>query len=634
MKLVVLAGGKGTRMGALTTSVPKSMVRLAGKPLLEHQIALAERYGFTDIHILTGHLGEAIEDYFGDGGRWGVEIRYTREHEPLGTAGAVRQLSDFLSEEFLVVYGDVMMDVDLGALTRFHRQHRQIASIAVHPNDHPYDSDLVETSPDDRVTAIHSKPHSEGALHRNLVSAALYCLSPRVLQHVTPRTFSDFGKDIFPKLVAAGEDIRAYNTREYIKDIGTAQRLSEVEADVNSGRVARFNRSHALGAVFLDRDGVLNPEDEPLRTPDQMAIYPGVAEAVRALNRSERLAVVVTNQPLVAKGLVSEADLADIHAKLEALLSTEGAYLDRIYYCPHHPQRGHAGERPEYKVECDCRKPRTGMLAKAVASMNIDLTDSFIVGDRTVDLMTGRNAGVATILVRTGCGGTDGLMACDPDFVCDDLADAVRFITERFPSLVAAAERLLGSVLRGRHPRPMIAIAGLSRCGKSTFASTIGIVLAKRGIVSKRLRLDHWIVSIDQRRPGGTVRDRYRYPEIAEAVDRLPRGERIEFDRYDPAKRGPDGRRETLAVAEGEVLLVEGTVGLDLPALREAAALRVYVEVPETVRKARFVAFYRLKGLDDLTIEALYAERQISEHPVVLESRQFADHVIDLDTVS
>lgn len=621
-------------MGALTASVPKPMVKLAGKPLLEHQIVLAERYGFTDIHILTGHLGETIEEYFGDGAAWGVQIGYTREDAPLGTAGAVSQLSDLLTEDFLVFYGDVMMDVDLAALTGFHRKHGQIATIVVHPNDHPYDSDLVETSTDDRVVAFHSKPHPAGALHRNLVSAALYCMSPRVLQHVPLLTLSDFGKDTFPKIVAAGEDIRAYNTREYIKDVGTVQRHREVEADVNSGRVARFNRNHALGAVFLDRDGVLNPDDEPVRTPEQMRLYPGVAGAVKTLNRSERLAVVVTNQPLVAKGLVSEAHLDDIHAKLEALLSTEGAYLDRIYHCPHHPERGHSGERPEYKVECDCRKPKTGMLAAAVASLNIDLTDSFIVGDRTVDLMTGRNAGVATILVKTGCGGNDGLIGCDPDFVCDDLSDAVRFITQRFPSLLAAAEQLLEPLLRSRQLRPIVAIAGLSRCGKSSFASALGLALAKRGIVSKHLRLDHWIIGIDQRRRGGTVRDRYRYREIAQAVDLLARGEPIEFDRYDPAKRGPDGRRETFVVAEGEVLVVEGTVGLDVAALRQAAALRVYVEVPEAVRKARFVTFYRSKGLDDQAIEALYTERETSEHPIVRDSRQFADHVTILENFS
>ncbi len=379
-------------MGALTANLPKPMVKVAGKPMLEHQIELARRYNFTDIRILTGHLGEVIEEYFGGGGRWGVEIRYSREREPLGTAGAVREIAEHLNDEFLVFYGDVMMDVDLGAFLRFHHRHHALASIAVHPNDHPYDSDLVEVGPDDRVTAIHSKPHSSDALHRNLVSAALYVLSPQILQDVARGKLCDFGRDVFPKLVAAGQDIRAYNTREYIKDIGTVQRLEEVEADLISGRVGRFNRSHALGAVFLDRDGVLNPDDEPLRTPEQMKLFPGVAGAVRVLNKSERLAVVVTNQPLIAKGFASEADLANIHAKLETLLSAEGAYLDRIYYCPHHPERGHPGERPEYKTECDCRKPRTGMIEQAACDLNIDLADSFIVGDRGVGIVTGQKA--------------------------------------------------------------------------------------------------------------------------------------------------------------------------------------------------------------------------------------------------
>ncbi len=236
---------------------------------------------------------------------------------------------------------------------------------------------------------------------------------------------------------------------------------------------------------------------------------------------------------------------------------------------------------------------------------------------------------MATMLVTNSCTSTDGLTGCDPDFVCDDLADAVRFISERYAPLVAEAEKALGFARRGGHPRTMIVIAGLSRSGKSTFASVLELVLARKGIVSRRLCLDHWIVGLDRRHPGGTVRDRYRYLEIADTVDRLLRGEQVEFERYDAAKRGPAGRRDALAVAEGEVLVVEGTVGLDVPTLRKRAALRVYTEVPESIRKARFVTFYRYKGLDDPTIESLYSERQISEWPVISESRKFADRVIN-----
>ena len=634
MKLIVLAGGKGTRMGSLTANLPKPMVRLAGKPILEHQVELARRYGFTDIHILTGHLGEAIEDYFGDGSRWNVRISYTREQHPLGTAGAVKQLALSLDGDFLVFYGDVMMDVDLAALAQCHRDRGPVATIVVHPNDHPYDSDLVEANGEDRVTAIYSKPHALGVLHRNLVSAALYCLSPRVLAHVEEGVPADFGRDIFQRLVSAGEAVQAYNTREYIKDIGTVQRLAEVEADVYAGRVARFNRTHALGAVFLDRDGVLNPDDSPVQTSAQMTLLPGVAQAVRTLNKSERLTVVVTNQPMIAKGQLSEDGLTAVHAKLESLLSEGGAYLDRIWYCPHHPERGHQGERPEYKVECDCRKPRTGMLERATASLNIDLTDSFIIGDRTVDVMTGRNAGITTILVRTGCGGADGLMPCDPDFVCDDLADATRFIEERFPALVSAAEQLLDTMPKNPAGRTMIAISGFSRTGKTTLSAVLRHVLTRRGVGVKHLRLDHWIVGVDEREPGGSVRDRYRYPEIVDAVERLLRGEPVEYARYDAAARGPDGRRETLLVGEREVLLVDGTVALDLPELRSAASLRIYVELPENLRKGRILAFYGEKGFEKQAAEALYEERQISEQPVILESRRFADHVINLESLS
>lgn len=180
----------------------------------------------------------------------------------------------------------------------------------------------------------------------------------------------------------------------------------------------------------------------------------------------------------------------------------------------------------------------------------------------------------------------------------------------------------------------MIVIGGESQSGKSTFAAVLRMVLARHGIVAKHLRLDHWIIASALRQPGGTVRDRYRYRDIVDAVGRLMRGETIEFERYDSARRGPAGCHDTLAVAKGEPLIVEGTVALDLPALREAANLRVYLEVPESIREARLFAFYREKGLDDPAIKSLHDQRRMSEHPIILQSRKYADHVINLESLS
>jgi D,D-heptose 1,7-bisphosphate phosphatase len=158
-----------------------------------------------------------------------------------------------------------------------------------------------------------------------------------------------------------------------------------------------------------------------------------VAEAIGLLNLHGWRAVVVTNQPVLAKGWCSEAELQRIHNRLEMELGKEHAFLDRIYYCPHHPDKGFPGERPELKMVCECRKPKTGMIRQAAADLHIELARSWMIGDTTTDLQTAQNAGLRSLLVRTGAGGQDGRHAVTPERVCADLLEAVRYLTESQP---------------------------------------------------------------------------------------------------------------------------------------------------------------------------------------------------------
>jgi mannose-1-phosphate guanylyltransferase / phosphomannomutase len=428
MQTVILAGGKGTRMGDLTREIPKPLIPVAGKPILEHQIELLKRYGQTDIILLTGYRGEKIRDYFGEGSRWGVSIRYRQETAPLGTGGALKDAEKILDGSFFVLYGDIILDIDLDALAAFHARRSPSATLVVHPNSHPYDSDLLEMDGEDRITAFHRKPHAPGEYRHNLVNAGAYVVNRGLLGNITAGTFSDLGRDIFPKVIDDRKTLAGYRTAEYLVDVGTIDRLQMVSADVVSGKVARLNRKNGRRAVFLDRDGVINVERDPVAAPEKLNLLPGAVDAIKKINRSEFCAIVVTNQPMIAKGFATENDLDRIHAKLETLLGAEHAYVDRIYYCPHHPEKGFAGERPELKIPCECRKPSPGMLFKAAADFNLDLSSSYMVGDQTVDVQTGINAGCRTIMVKTGYAGSDGKHSCRPDVLADTLSDAVESI--------------------------------------------------------------------------------------------------------------------------------------------------------------------------------------------------------------
>lgn len=432
-QLIILAGGKGTRLKERLGDLPKPMIPIAGKPLLEHQVELAKKFGFEDLIFFVHYRADLIEKHFGDGGKFGVKIRYVFEREPLGTAGAVLAGFELLASSFVVLYGDTMINVDLGRIWRAHENAGAAATLLLHPNDHPLDSDLVEVNAESLVTAFHNRPHQQDVWRQNLVNAGLYVLEKSALAEFRAtggapqpeNRILDFGKDLFPQMLRAGKKLLGYNSPEFIKDIGTPQRYDKISAQFAAGIVQASSLATPQRAVFLDRDGTLIHEKDCLRNADELELLPGVGEALHKLNLAGWRAVVVTNQPVIAKGFCDEAELQRMHNKMEMLLSRDHAFLDRIYFCPHHPERGFPGERPELKIDCDCRKPKIGMIQKAVKDLNIDLSQSWMIGDTTTDLQTARNAGLKSILVRTGYAGKDGRHDTRPDFSCETLNEAV-----------------------------------------------------------------------------------------------------------------------------------------------------------------------------------------------------------------
>lgn len=429
MDLVIIAGGKGTRLGL--KDIPKPMVEVGGKPLLEHQINLAKQYAIKNIYILSGHLSGVIVDYFGDGRNFGVNITHIIEQSPLGTSGAVKQLENRISERFMVFYGDVFLDIDLKSFMDFDIEADSIANIIVHPNDHPHDSDLLDVNDENIVTAFHSNPYDKNLYYRNLVNAAVYILSHDILEYIPQDKPSDFGKDIFPLVLQSDKVIRAYKTAEYIKDIGTIERLGKVSRDIMSGKVKRFSKRYKRPAIFIDRDGTIVKDVDLLHRVEDLELLPFSAAAIKKINDSDYLSFLITNQPVIARNLCDISMVAQIHNKLETLIGRKGAYLNDIYFCPHHPDKGYLEENPDFKVDCDCRKPKIGMISKAVKEYNVDIESSWVIGDRTTDIQTGKNAGIKRILVRTGKAGQDGKFEVNPDYIFDNIEDAVDFILSK-----------------------------------------------------------------------------------------------------------------------------------------------------------------------------------------------------------
>lgn len=419
MKVVIMAGGKGTRISSVASDIPKPMIRIEGIPVLEREIKCLKEQGFDDILITVSHLGNVIMDYFGDGSGnspvtgqpFRVHIEYYFENEPLGNAGALFKIQDKLTEDFLLLNADAMFDVDFNRFVEYHKQHGGLVTLFTHPNSHPYDSGLIIADSNGAVEKWLAKEDERPKYYRNLVNAGLHVINPKVLELSSINADSvgmagdngmpvkvDLDRQLLKPLAGTGK-MFCYDSPEYVKDMGTPDRYYSVCTDYKEGRIAGKNLKNKQKAVFLDRDGTINKYVGFLRNIDDFELIDGVAEAIRKINESGYLAIVVTNQPVIARGEVSISELKDIHNKMETLLGKEGAYLDAIYYCPHHPHKGYEGERPELKIDCDCRKPKPGMLLKAANDFNIDLPQSWMVGDGENDIRAGINAGCRTALV-------------------------------------------------------------------------------------------------------------------------------------------------------------------------------------------------------------------------------------------
>ena len=411
MKVIIMAGGRGTRISAITSEIPKPMIKIEGKPVLEWEIECLRNQGFTDIILTVSYMANQIIDYFGNGNNFGVIIDYFVEEIPLGNAGALFKIRNKLDDDFLLLNADSIFDIDFNRFVDAHRKKRALVTLFTHPNSHPYDSGLIIANPDGSVEQWLTKEDERPEFYKNRVNAGLHLINPSVLDMVDSNHELRETKSSDKEVVKADLDRQVlkplcgthkmfcYDSPEYVKDMGTPERFYAVSNDYKNGTIAAKNLKNKQKAIFLDRDGTINKYVGFLRDTDEFELIDGVAEAIKRINASGYLVIVVTNQPVIARGELSWEELDEIHNKMETLLGIGGAYLDGIYFCPHHPHKGYEGEVAELKIDCDCRKPKSGMLIQAAEDFNIDLSNSWMVGDSENDIKAGKAAGCKTALI-------------------------------------------------------------------------------------------------------------------------------------------------------------------------------------------------------------------------------------------
>jgi histidinol-phosphate phosphatase family protein len=629
--VAILAGGMGTRLRERSGDLPKPMVPVLGKPVLQHQIELCRKHGFSNIALLVQHRHEKISEFFGDGSAHGVSLTYVIESEPRGTSGAVRDALPILSDRFFVLYGDTFMDVDLRQMWSAHADSGAVGTLLLHPNDHPQDSDLVDIDSHGTVRAILPYPHPPGREVRNLVNAALYVLEHEGLENVTPiEGKADIAKHMFPLMLEFGWHLHGYITPEYIKDMGTPERLDKVERDFIAGLPEKLSSRQLRDAVFLDRDGTLIREVNHLTSPDQVELLPGVAGAVRQLNRNGTLAVVVTNQPVVARGEITIDGLAQVHARLESQLGVDGAFIDGLYFCPHHPDRGFSGEIPELKGPCLCRKPEPGLIDEACRDLSIDRRNSWIIGDTTADIEAGRRAGTRTILLRTGYAGTDAKYTIRPDYVCSDMPDAVQWILKGHADMTCRMAPIAVAASNGKR---LVLIGGLARSGKSFAAQILKELLLVLGLKAHVVSLDGWLKPKNQRSEGNGVCERYDLMTASSeilAITRSKTRETLREQIYARVARINCNQTIEHSIGPDDVLIVEGVPALLMNELNTLPkTVKVFLDIAQEIRTERLSKDYEWRGQQSDQYANMLASRELDETPVVMQSRNVADFFVN-----
>jgi len=516
-----------------------------------------------------------------------------------------------------------MINMDLKRLADFHSQKQSQCTLVLHPNNHPYDSDLVETNSDGKIISFHPKPHDDLQYYHNLVNAGIYVFSPDILRYLDKGKKADFGREVFPRIF---RDLRmyGYKTSEYLKDMGTPERWEEVSQDYKSGKIFQFNYENPQKAIFLDRDGVLNVEKSFISKPEDLELYDSAPEAIQKINESQFLNIVVTNQSVIARNLCTLEELDLIHQKLETDLGRQHAYLDALYFCPHHPDKGYPEERKEYKIECDCRKPKPGLFHKAAEDFNISLSDSWMIGDSERDIMAGINAGCQTIGVMTGYG--MATTKANPDFFFADLPEAVTFILEdpyqkHFNELKAKVESL--------EKRPVIiSVAGNSRSGKSNFVSYLNLGFRKHGFRVLKIDLDNWILPESERKNCKNVYDRFESRKIEEDIVRFLDGGTIIRQTY---VNHPERHSQPVEYRfrQEDVIIIDGIVSLGLFKIRQISDIKIFMDIDMQLLHERLHQYYAWRKKGKAEIEQLFQKRKTDEYQLIEKDRKFADFIIN-----
>lgn len=374
-QVVIFAGGLGKRLRPFTETNPKPMYFFNNKPFLEYLIEQIKGWGIKDIVILLGYLPDKIIDYFGDGSRWDVNIKYCITPIEYDTQYRLKSALDYLQDDFLIMYCDNLCPISFKRLVSDYYKNEALIQLSVYANKDGYTKNNIRINKDGLVE-IYDKKRMEDGLQGVDIGYAI--VSKKVFSLMSDSN-ENFEAVVYPKLVESRKLFATVTEHRYYS-IGSFERI-ELTKQYLSGKKY----------IFLDRDGVTNerpPKAEYVCKPDEFIWIAGAKEAIKRLNDAGYLIVLISNQAGIARGVMTEEDFENVQNKMYSDLAEIGAHIDAVYYCPH-----------GWDDDCDCRKPKPGMLYQAQKEHSINLTESVLIGDDERDITAAHNADMVGILV-------------------------------------------------------------------------------------------------------------------------------------------------------------------------------------------------------------------------------------------
>ena len=392
----LIAGGKGTRFKSVSKK-PKILIKLGERSLLQTIIRNLKKYKIKKINIFVGQNFKEINKFVLKNK---ININIIKENKLLGTAGCLSLISKKkLKKNILIIFGDIFFEVDFTKMINFHNKNKSDVTILSHPSDHMFDSDIIDVDSKNSVRKFYFKPHKRKIISHNLTMAGIFLIDKKLLSLIPKYKKQDFSKNFLSVVLKKKYKVFSYKTREYCKDLGTSLRFKKVRKDFNTKKHKSLSLRKKIRAIFVDRDGVINIDEGPQKYSNPLNFIENSIDGLSRLRKLDYLIILITNQSAVAKGFLTIDALENSFKKLETRLSKNGFYFDDIYYCPHYPKNGYKGENKKYKIKCSCRKPKPGMILSAARKFNIDLKNSFFIGDSLRDYQAAKAAKVNPIIL-------------------------------------------------------------------------------------------------------------------------------------------------------------------------------------------------------------------------------------------